>query len=92
MRCFVVNGEVAHIIYSSFERVDPDGYLRDFVKKDREGSIADWLRGDRAAMEDAERKSFRLVSNWLTWLRARSSEPVPAVRAPGSGRRSRQEK
>ena len=35
IRCFVVDGKVAHIIYSSFERVDPDGYPRDFVKKER---------------------------------------------------------
>lgn len=82
MRCFVVNGQVAHVIYSSFERIDPDGYCRDFVKKDRAGSIADWLQGDAEAMADAERKAQRLVSNWLTWLRCKSSEAVRASHRP----------
>ena len=39
MRCFVVDGRVAHIIYSSFERVDVDGYPRDFVKYERDQAI-----------------------------------------------------
>ena len=29
MRCFVINGRIEHIIYSTFERVDPDGYVSD---------------------------------------------------------------
>ena len=80
MRCFVVDGKIAHIIYSSFERVDVDGYPRDFVKKERGAAIAHWLEGDHAAMEDAERKAARLVSLWLTWLCCQSAEPVPAIR------------
>jgi hypothetical protein len=80
LRCFVVNGRVEHIIYSSFERVDVDGYPRDFVKKERGDAIADWLSGDAVAMEDAERKAGRLVRQWLAWLRCKSSEPTPAIR------------
>lgn len=80
LRCFVVDGRVAHIIYSSFERLDPSGYPRDFVKKERDAAISDWLDGDGAAMADAERKVNRLVSHWLTWLRCKSSEQTPAIR------------
>ena len=46
MRCFVVDGRVAHIIYSSFERVDVDGYPRDFVKYERAQAIHAWMEGD----------------------------------------------
>ena len=80
IRCFVVNGAVGHIIYSSFERIDTDGYPRDFIKKERAHAICDWLEGDADAMEDAERKAGRLVRQWLTWLRCRSAEPTPAIR------------
>ena len=80
LRCFVVDGRVAHIIYSSFERVDFDGYPRDFVKHERDGAIKEWLDGDAAAMEDAEKKAYRLVKQWLTWLRCRSAEPTPCIR------------
>ena len=115
IRCFVVDGQVAHIIYSSFERVDVDGYPRDFVKKvirehirtrtqartqphlsittalshfsilsshsqERADAVNDWLNGDHAAMEDAEKKAGRLVRHWLTWLRCRSAEPTPCIR------------
>ena len=80
MRCFVVDGRVAHIIYSSFERVDVDGYPRDFVKYERDHAISAWMDGDSAAMDDAEKKAFRLVRHWLTWLRCRSAEPTPCIR------------
>ena len=39
---------VAHIIYSSFERVDPDGYPRDFVKKERPDGILVSMGGQTA--------------------------------------------
>ena len=80
LRCFVVDGRIAHIIYSSFERVDVDGYPRDFVKREREGAIQEWLDGDVAAMDEAERKAIRLVRQWLIWLRCRSAEPTPCIR------------
>ena len=80
IRCFVVDGAVSHIIYSSFERIYPDGYPRDFVKKERADAIRDWLAGDAAAMEDAEKKAGRLVRHWLGWLRCRSAEATPAIR------------
>ena len=69
-----------HVIYSSFERVDVDGYPRDFVKKDRAEATTDWLHGDTEAMDDAERRATRLVTLWLTWLRCRTAEAVPAIR------------
>ena len=80
LRCFVVDGKVVHIIYSSFERVYVDGYPRDFVKHERSTAINDWLDGDAAAMDDAERKAFRLVKHWLAWLRCKNAEPVPCIR------------
>ena len=80
MRCFVVDGRVAHIIYSSFERVDVDGYPRDFVKYERDQAIRAWMDNDPAAMDDAEKKAFRLVRTWLTWLRCRNAEVTPCVR------------
>jgi len=30
-------------VYSSFERVDPHGYVRDFLEFPREGAIKEWL-------------------------------------------------
>ena len=80
MRCFVINGEIAHIIYSTFERVDFDGYPRDFLKLDRHAATIEWLSADSAAMDDAERKARRLVRLWHTWLRARNAEPTIAIR------------
>jgi len=80
MRCFVINGRIEHIIYSTFERVDPDGYVRDFLKLERAAAISSWFEGDATAMEDAERKASRLVRQWLTWLRCRSAEPTTAIR------------
>ena len=76
----MVNGRIEHLIYSTFERVDPDGYLRDFVKLERSAAIATWFANDSVAMEDAERKASRLVRHWLTWLRCRSAEPTVAFR------------
>ncbi len=80
MRCFVINGRIEHLIYSTFERVDPDGYVRDFLKLERAAAISSWFAGDTVAMEDAERKASRLVRHWLTWLRCRSAEPTIAFR------------
>ena len=44
LRQFVINGEIAHKIYSNFEWTDADGYLRDFVMKDREEAVRDWMQ------------------------------------------------
>ena len=40
----MINGEIAHKIYSNFEWTDADGYLRDFVMKDREEAVRDWMQ------------------------------------------------
>ena len=42
-RNYVINGEIRHVVYSSFERVDPHGFVRDFVEYPRDGAIANWL-------------------------------------------------
>ncbi len=79
-RAFVVKGRVAHIIYSNFGRIDPDGFPVDFEKLERSAAINMWMGGDEKAMAHAERRIRKLVAHWLVWLRCRSAAPLPAVR------------
>lgn len=80
LRQFVVNGRVHHRVYSNFAWTDSDGYMREFVMKDRSEAVRDWMSGDERAMAAAERKAANLVDAWLTWLRCQSVECLPAVR------------
>ena len=80
LRQFIVGGKVEHRVYSNFAWVDADGYMREFVMKERAEAVSDWLEGDEAAMVVAERKAAKLVGAWLTWLRCQSVEALPAVR------------
>jgi len=80
-RTYVVGGKPAHTVYSSFERVDPHGYVRDFVERDREGALRDWMDADVGAMAHAERRIARLIQHWMVWLRCKcASAPIPALR------------
>ena len=82
LRVYVVRGEQSHVVYSDFDvescspLVKPDR----FEQKTRSCAVADWLDGDESAMLDAETQVAGLVSCWLRWLRAMSSDPVPAIR------------
>jgi hypothetical protein len=80
LRQFIVGGKVEHRVYSNFAWVDADGYMREFVMKERAEAVSDWLEGDEAAMVAAERKAAKLVGAWLAWLRCQSVEALPAVR------------
>eukprot|EP00908_Phaeocystis_cordata_P020278 Transcript_31949.p1 GENE.Transcript_31949~~Transcript_31949.p1 ORF type:complete len:393 (+),score=156.97 Transcript_31949:805-1983(+) len=92
LRQFIVGGKVVHRVYSNFAWVDTDGYMREFVMKERADAVRDWLEGDEAAMSAAERRAAKLTASWLTWLHCQSCEALPAVRmdmlvkrtAPGS--------
>ena len=79
LRQFIVGGKVEHRVYSNFAWVDADGYMREFVMKERSEAVRDWLEGDEAAMAAAERKAAKLAGAWLTWLRCQSAEALPAV-------------
>jgi len=77
----VVGGKPAHTVFSSFERVDLHGYVRDFVERDREGALRDWMDADVGAMAHAERRIARLIQHWMVWLRCKcASAPIPALR------------
>jgi hypothetical protein len=53
----------------------------DFEQKARAAVISDWLDDDEAAMAHAEEQARHLaVHVWARWLRAISSEPIPALR------------
>lgn len=80
LRAYVVRGVAAHAVYSNFERFDGDGYPRWFVQKSRREAVRDWLHGDDACMDAAERRVIKLVEVWLAWLRSVSAAPVPAIR------------
>ena len=80
LRQFVVEGEIVHRVYSNFAWTDSDGYLREFVMKDRDAAIEAWMGGDEAAMAAAEKKAAKLANAWLVWMAAQSVEALPAVR------------
>ena len=80
LRQFVIDGEIRHRIYSNFAWTDTDGYLREFVMKDRAEAIRDWMAGDEPAMACAEKKAAKLAAAWGTWLGTQSVEARPAVR------------
>lgn len=80
LRQFVVHGKVENRVYSNFIWTDADGYLRDFIMKDRSEAVTDWMAGDEPAMAMAERKATKLVKAWVTWLATQSAEVVPALR------------
>lgn len=67
-------------VYSNFAWVDRDGYLREFVMKDRADAIDAWMSGDEPSMAQAERKAAKLVQVWLAWFRTQSVEALPGVR------------
>ena len=48
LRQFVVQGKVVHKVYSNFVWTDSEGYLRDFVMKDRAEATCDWMEGGNA--------------------------------------------
>jgi hypothetical protein len=87
-RAFVINGVVAHIIYSNFGRIDPDGFPVDFLTRDRAQAVAEWMGGDERAMVHAETRIGRLVDAWMVWLRCRNCEMPPALRIDCLVRRS----
>jgi hypothetical protein len=76
----IVRGQVVHVVYSNFTRMDPDGFLCDFRMKDRAGCLREWMGDDEPALQAAEAQMQRLVEVWLVWLRCRSAEPPPALR------------
>jgi uncharacterized membrane protein YgcG len=80
MRMFVIDGKIVHRVYSNFAWTDDDGYLRDFVVKERHAAIQAWMSGDEASMASAEKQAADLASAWLVWLRAQSVEALPAMR------------
>ena len=80
LRQFVINGKIAHRIYTNFERTDCDGYFRDFVMVDRAEAVTKWMKGDDEAMAMAEHRAEKLCRAWLTWMRCQSVEELPAVR------------
>ena len=80
LRQFVINGEIRHKIYSNFAWTDTDGYLREFVMKDRAEATRDWMSGDDEAMAMAEKKAAKLVRAWLAWMTTQSVEALPGVR------------
>lgn len=83
LRCYVVRGQVEHVIFSSFGGFDEDGCAFNFLQKTRRQAVYEWLHGDEACMTQAEAKASKLVSRWLGWLACLSAghAPPPAVRA-----------
>lgn len=83
MRVYLVRGRPAHVAYSDFgwEGCGFMGKPYDFEQKARAAVISDWLDDDEAAMAHAEEQARHLaVHVWARWLRAISSEPIPALR------------
>ena len=82
MRVYVVQGQQAHVVYSTFDAEEDSRALThpSFAVKSRAEAIADWLESDEAAMVDAERAVVVLVTRWMRWLTSVSSDAVPAIR------------
>ena len=79
-RCFVVRGQVVHVVYSNFKRTDDEGYLCEFEMMNRQQAIGQWLDGDEKAMAAAERKITKLIGQWLVWCRCRDVDEPPCIR------------
>ena len=80
LRQFVIDGQIVHKVYSNFAWTDADGYLREFVVKERAAAVTAWMEGDEVAMAMAERKAAKLVKAWLVWFKTQSVEALPGVR------------
>ena len=85
------------MLYTSFGGVSEAGLTHTFLQRSRDDAIAEWLAGDRAAMERAEARVRALVARWLAWFDcacAGARGAPPAVRmdflvrrvAPGRAR------
>lgn len=52
--------------------------MRDFVERDREGALRDWMDADVGAMAHAERRIARIIQHWMVWLRCKCA-PAPIL-------------
>ena len=81
LRCFVVNGEVAHHYcarYASCEK--STGYFGDWETHPRDNVITKWLSGDELAYQVMLAKARETIGLWNIWLITENAGPVPAIR------------
>ena len=83
-RCFLINGRVVSMLYTKFDRIDAQGYVREYEKEtcgDRARRA--WFSDDHDAWSDAMQQIQRLSDRWNLWLLAQSAERTVSVRTLG---------
>jgi len=82
IRVYIVQGQVEGIIYTKFCRIKENMEFGDFKQQFSKAEAArQWMGGDAAALDDAERQCRELSGHWLDWFQAQSCEVPVAIRA-----------
>jgi len=81
LRLYVVNGVVEGRIYTKFCKIKPNNEFGDFQQHfEPEPVAAEWMGGDRAALDDGERQCREITAHWMTWVQAQICDIPPGIR------------
>lgn len=81
LRLYVVNGKVEGKIYTKFCKIKANNEFGDFQQEfTPEPVAANWMAGDRAALDDGERQCLEITAHWMAWIQAQICEIPPGIR------------
>eukprot|EP00931_Biecheleriopsis_adriatica_P085988 TRINITY_DN60730_c0_g1_i1.p1 TRINITY_DN60730_c0_g1~~TRINITY_DN60730_c0_g1_i1.p1 ORF type:complete len:710 (+),score=149.41 TRINITY_DN60730_c0_g1_i1:50-2131(+) len=81
MRLYVVEGEVASVIFTKFCRIKENNEFGDFHETlELEDAAKQWMGNDVAALRDGERQCRELCGHWMDWVRTQCCQTPPGVR------------